>query len=698
MSSKKSIGLVLVILGFILIALTGLRTISNPEIFTHIALGQADTTTVDPVSYTMDGQNWINLHPLYNKVAATLWSMGGAPLVTLVHVALVLAALILFFRLGKNWGGPTSQGLALLICAWLLQPVFTPGPAAFAMLFIALFVTLLHRTKNIVILAASLLILQVLWANIHPSFIIGPVLILFFAIVNQQAGRTASRVSTTSPLTTGLAGLAGAALLVTLANPSFFKLHTYIASHWFLLIRADVSEWISLFSGGVSYGFTEKLYFFSLLLCAGGLITLQKKLPPTITMLALVGASVSAISFSRGGHSIRALAAFAVLALPFMILSLNAVGEYLTHSLISSLKVPEKVPAYGSTGITLLLMLITAGALVTNSVYVGMGSASAFGLGVAEEAFPSAAAEVLNRDDFPEKILNVTHDGGYLAVHHPGRRAFCDNRLAFCDKELAQTIDGAFLGRPAAWNTIMNDWNPHAIVLNGTWPNSGALANRLTSMRSQRQQVWKLVYFDGSTIILVRNLPAYESLITDTAVQTRGLSILNETQQNYAERAKSLFKPGNSPRLVGAANFYLSPSVFLIATEHPRMPLLIYPKQAEPLYRTLTRTNPNMASAWLGLGESLILQKKLSDGLKYMERAAQIQPNNSLIWMGLYKAYALKGDTAKVAEAKEKLNRFFEADKATIEQQNEAAGKKQADAPKELPRVDGEPSLPKELR
>jgi hypothetical protein len=52
MSSKKSIGLILVILGFVLIALTGIRTISSPDIFTHIALGQADGSTGDPLSST----------------------------------------------------------------------------------------------------------------------------------------------------------------------------------------------------------------------------------------------------------------------------------------------------------------------------------------------------------------------------------------------------------------------------------------------------------------------------------------------------------------------------------------------------------------------------------------------------------------------------------------------------------------------
>ena len=60
MSRKKPLGLILVVLAFILIALTGIRTISNPEIFTHIALGQADGVNVDPLSHTMAGEKWIS--------------------------------------------------------------------------------------------------------------------------------------------------------------------------------------------------------------------------------------------------------------------------------------------------------------------------------------------------------------------------------------------------------------------------------------------------------------------------------------------------------------------------------------------------------------------------------------------------------------------------------------------------------------
>lgn len=671
MIGKKSLGLMLVVFGFILITLTGIRTISSPEIFTHIALGQAEAVSGDPISYTMADQTRIDINPLYNKIAAALWSMDGGKgsVLTLVHVAALLAAFIMMFRLGKKWGGPLSQGLALLLCAWLLMPVFSPSAASFALLFTALFVTLLYKVKNFPVLAVTLLILQILWTNIHPSFLFGPLLILFFAIEYRQDSLTVSRTSLITPLTKRLFGLAGAALLVTVINPNLINLHTHILSNWALLTGTEGLEWISLFSGGFPQTFISSLTIFALILGAGGLITLQKKLPIMVTLLALTGAFLTV-------RSIGALQAFAVLALPFMILSFNAVSEYLSRSLVTAFKANESVLHDIMVVMTLILMLISAGTIVTNTAYADMGSASRFGLGVEEEAFPFAAAGILSRADFPEKILNIPHDGGYIAALNPGSKVFSDTRKTLYGEDFYKTLTRALLGRAEAWKSIQADWNPDAVVLNGAWPDSGALANRLVASRG-----WKLVYFDGTTIILVKNVPEYATLINDPGIQKYGMKVLEETRKKYIDGNQGFFKTGNSSRLIGAAGLYLA---------------LNRPKEAEPLFAALTKHSPNMSSAWLGLGQSLLLQKKISQGITYMEKAAEITPRNSRVWMGLYHAYRLKGDDAKTAEAADKLNKFFQAEEATIEQK-QATENKEAVQP-EPAKKENEPEMPAELK
>ncbi|MGE4490244.1 MAG: hypothetical protein AB7E95_11945 [Kiritimatiellales bacterium] len=670
MSSKKSFGLALIVLGFTLLALTGIRTISSPEIFTHIALGQASGGQVDPLSYTMTGSQWINMYPLYDKLVAALWALGGAGLITLTHVLIVLAAFILMFRFGREWGGPLSQTLALLLCARLMFPVFTPGPYVFFMLFTALYVTCLYRIKNFYLMAAVILPLQILWTNLHPSFLFGPALILFFAIENWQQTSKRSRTAMISPLTARLLALTGAALLVTLINPNLINLHRHVLANWLMLTGTNGLEWISLFSSFFSQKFISRLTVFALILGAGGLITLQKRLPSMITLLALTGAFLTV-------RSIGSLHLFAFLAFPFLILSFTAVSEYLSRTLTTVCKTNEKTLHMLMSVITLILLAVSISSLITNRGYARIGSAAHFGLGVQEDAFPYAAAGILGRDDFPERIINIAHDGGYLAVQNPDRKIFCDTRTSFYGDEFYQTLNKALLGQPEAWKSVLSDWNPHAVVLNACWPDAGSLANRLIA-----SQAWKLVYFDGSTVILIRDLPEYASLINDPAIQKYGVTVLEQSRREYIENNKGFIKAGNPSRLIGAGSIYL---------------VLNRAKEAESVYSALTQGNPDMAGAWLGLGQSMILQKQLSKGIEYMERAVDLTPQSGRIWISLFQGYRLKGDEDKARRASEQLNKFFKADKATIEQQEAATAKKPVEKPAVQQQKDGL-ELPSQLK
>lgn len=654
MSNKKSLGVILVVFGLFLLALTGIRTISSPDIFTHIALGQAHSVKADTLAYTMAGKQWINLNPLYNSLVALLWSLGGAGLVTLVHVLAVTAAFVLMLNFGRKWGGSLSQGLALLLCTRLMLPLFNPGPGAFFMLFTALFLTLLYRVKNFNLLAILLLVLQVLWTNMHPSFLFGPLLILFFAFENQQETRNASRTAMVTPLTTKLFSLSAVALLVTLINPNLINLHRHIFANWLVLMGKENLEWISLFGIFFSQTFFNNLTRFALLLGAGGLITLQKKLPTMITLLALTGAALSVISPGM-------IHLFAFLAFPFMILSFNAVSDYLTRTLTMVFKTSHAKLHRLMSVITLLLMILSAGSLVTNRAYINLGSAAHFGLGVEEDSFPVAAAGILSRADFPKSILNIPHDGGYIALQTPGRKVFSDTRTSFYGPTFYRLLNSALLGQPAAWKTVLTEQNPHAVVLNGCWPDAGALANRLISSKA-----WKLVYFDGATLILVRDLPEYATLINDPAIQKNGLAVLEKGRKDYLEQSKGFVKAGNPSRLIGAGNLYLA---------------LNRPQEAEAVFSALTQNTPGMSGAWLGLGQSLILQKQITKGTEYIEKAAKITPNSGRVWIGLFQAYRLKGDGKKMREAADQLNKFYTAEKATVEQQELKNQKKAVEKP-----------------
>ena len=91
----------------------------------------------------------------------------------------------------------------------------------------------------------------------------------------------------------------------------------------------------------------------------------------------------------------------------------------------------------------------------------------------------------------------------------------------------------------------------------------------------------------------------------------------------------------------------------------------------------------------------LILQKQLTKGLGYLEKAAKITPRSSRVWMALFQAYRLKGDEEKTRDAADQLTKFFKAEKATVEQQEAKARKKEVAKPEQKEELELE--MPVEL-
>ena len=100
--SKKSFGAstIHVILGLVFIAVIGVRTISTPEIWTHLAQGRTNA----PISY-LETDTVVNTTHLYDKITYAMWNMGGAPLLIIANILCLLAAFIPCSRFPANGAG-----------------------------------------------------------------------------------------------------------------------------------------------------------------------------------------------------------------------------------------------------------------------------------------------------------------------------------------------------------------------------------------------------------------------------------------------------------------------------------------------------------------------------------------------------------------------------------------------------------------
>ncbi len=640
--------IVFVIIGLLFIAIIGLRTISTPEIWTHLAQGKDGA----PLSFVAT-DHAVNTTHLYDKLAYSAWNVGGARLLVLLNVAGLLSTFILLLPVARKWGGPLSQGFALLMAGHLMFQSLDTGPQVVMMLFIALFLNLLTTVQKPAILFAALIPLQVLWTNMHDSFLWGPILAALMGVQLRQAAKAAGRRKTMDVQGGTLFVLAAVLFAATLANPHLFKLHAQVIAN----IKSPAPVyWSSLFTDYFQIPALKPLIFFSMLLGAGGLITLKKRLPFALTTIAIIGAFLV-------WTSVRSALLFAVLSFPFMVLSFTAISEYLRGSLGSVLGKQDKLLGPATQTVFVLLVVLSIVPVVGNCAYVDTGSASNFGLGIEESPFPAGAEAILNHPAFPEKALNLPADGGYLAFHY-GRKIFVDFRPGRYSRELLANLDGMLVGDPKAYDDLYEAYRPEAIIINTLEPNA---AQGIVTLLARR--LWKLAYFDGSTAILLADKEKFAPIFADKQIQQAGLDNLEKARAEYAAKVGKPCRAGNPPVLIGSGKVFLA---------------FNRPVEAKAIFSLLLQGNHRIPGAWIGLGNSQMLLKEFDAAMASLKTATEMAPNNWLAWASYAAACKRAGNNEAFEEAAAKARLIAErnqkARKAEPTPVEEAAP-----APKDVP-------------
>ncbi len=609
-----------VLAGLAAVAAFGIRTISNGEVWGSLAAGrsivQQGVPRVDTFSFTGAGSPWVDSTWLYDWLLYRLWTIGHAPLVIVLHTAIVVLAFVLLLPLARKWAGDVSVSLALLVSAWLLSPRFTVSAEIFCLVFLAAFMAVLSDDRKAWMPWAVLVPLQILWTSMHGSFFLGPLIAGLFALDLGLKERSAG-----GHRAVAMALLTAVLLIVTFANPYGARLHLYLLRSALDVSYTYVQEWISpfsaQFSGSVIIKHTVTL---ALLIGAGGLITERRRLPVAVTTLAVFGAFLVV-------RSLRYIDLFVILAFPFMALSLHAVGATIEERLASI----RSALRIGAGVIALLLAVLTLGLVFSNRCYASIGSASSAGLGVEYDLFPNAAARVIARPDFPRRMVNMAFDGGFLAWQAPQQPIFVDARASLYGEEFFKIMNRWLVGVDEAWKMIEDRWDPGAVVINCCAPGAGtALRSVLASGR------WALVYFDGTTVILVRSVSDNRKLIGDSALQDEGLALLESARKLYAARVAGGEEPGVAPRLIGAGNVFIALGRYA---------------EAETVYRLLVAGAPSMGNALLNLGISQVELGKGEEAVQTLRRVTGVLPKQVYGWLYLSRACQLAGLTDESQQA-----------------------------------------------
>lgn len=634
------------LLALVVLALFGIRTISHSDFWMTLASGRwiaiYGVPHTDPFSLLRSDTPWMDPMWLYDLMMYHLWSAGGAALVTLVHVAVVIATFLLLMQAARSLGGPVAMACALLVAAWLMAPAFMVRGRVFTLLIPALFVCCLARHGERWWIWLILIPAQMLWANMHHTFRLGPVICLLFALQEwlrwQQAQRqpesagTVVRRAWLNPLL-----LAGGTLAATLVNPYGLAIYQAVNGIGFGAGNLLLSEGVSVFSYVLGGNDRNTLIWAAAIVNLMGLIAEKQRLPAGITLLALLGTGLAMLT----PHYATVMA---VLSFPFFVLSSRAVGLFLWDAFADVLQHRHALFARILVIGLLLVSAITIGRLVSSHYYWSHGSGSAFGLGVNEEALPAAATTVLQQEKFPTALLNNALDGGNLLWHLPRRKVFLDAHAPVHEAALLQQAMRAFSGDTSAWRTLDERLHPAAVLLNCCQPQTTLTLRFLLASRQ-----WELAYFDGTSALLLRDIPENRALLSDPQMRLLGLSNLERTRQAYEQRIATHWFPTHSPALIGAGHTLMMLNQF---------------EEAEKIYTLLTQGAPNMLGAWLDLGICRCRLNRWQAALVPLRRALDGAPQNTLGWLWYSRACqqtGLPGEAREALQHAQKLNPILAA-------------------------------------
>ena len=585
--------------------LSGLRTISDPDLFWQLATGRwvaqhHQVFSVDVFSYTAAGSPWI--YPVGSGlVFYAAYLLGGYVLLSWLGAAVCCGTVALLLRRGTA----LSAAFAILSVPLIAQRS-APRAEIFTLLFFAAYLSLLWQNYRAGQARLWLLpLLMIAWVNLHLGFVAGLGLIAAFAgmdlldilLGGAQRHRGWERLRHSAPWF-------GATVLATLINPwgwgiyaAVLRQNRAMAAH-----SAWIPEWgrVPLNWTAISHSFSlqNNEPFYLLLIVAAVAILVAVLRRQFGVALLLLCAAYAGIQHVRMG----ALTACVVVIVAGAILSpeIKRLGIRLTNVRARSLI------AVAAAAVIALFALVRA----ADAAKIHDMSLATYGAGLSWW-FPERAADFIERENIPGEIFNTYIQGGYVAWRlGPQRRNYIDGRaIPFGPRAFVHQLQ--LLQAPPdsdLWQAEAERYHINAILLP---------LNRFDAALGQVRKFcnstnWQPVYLDQEAGVFVRRTPHTEQLLRrvhlDCATAPLPVSAVAGSDalrfNAWADSAAALAALGrNSEALSAAEN---ASQVFPDSSFVPWLRgTIAYTKgnyvEAEKQYREALAIQPNLPLFWFSL-------------------------------------------------------------------------------------------------
>ncbi len=459
----------------------------------HLLMGQQilinhSVPSINLLSYTYPTFPFINHHYLSEVLFYLFYGLAGENGLLLLMTSIVVIAfgLVFFYSAKKARIIPTS-----LLSFFYLRVLFERTdirPEMFGYLLLSIFlVSLYHYRENYTKWILLLIPLELLWVQLHISFIIGIVVLGLFFIDNVLNNRK----KLYNPSTLLLLFVVVFSTLVTLLNPNGIIGALY-PFHIFQNYGYTVEENQTIFLLESLFAKPTIPYFkISVLLLFISLFSVIKKTRPIDWLLA--------ITFTYlGASAVRNFPLFVLATIIPASLALSAVFNWIK-------------PLLPTSSFTKLTLIITPYLLVCLFLWTIPSTVSQRGFGFGKITGAEKAADFYSKNKLSGPVFNNFDIGSYLEYRiFPTQRVFIDGRPEAYPSSFIQKTYIPMQEDPAVFSSIDKKYQFKTLFFAHTDQTPWAK----TFLQSIIQnKTWVPIYLDHDVIILVKNIPEHESLI-----------------------------------------------------------------------------------------------------------------------------------------------------------------------------------------
>ncbi len=446
---------------------------------------------VDPFSYTVRGERWIDVHWLHQLGVYGLYRLGGHAAVVVGQAALALLLVALLAPIGYRRERPFVTGLALGLMLLVAGDRFSPRPEVESFVFLAAVLLLLDRfTRRPDARVYAIGAVQLLWVNLHGLFALGIAVCAIYLAAELLRPLLAPGERLAGPRLRRLAALTALAAGISLVNPNLWEGALYPLQQLAMIGPPE-----------------ERGVFGSLILELIPPIGGSRGAPP----LALgLFAALAALSFAamvanwrrlHGADPLlwvaflylalgaqRNLALFAIAAAPILVRNLNPV--------LDALPARPRARAAASAVLAGLLAALAVDA-GSGRLYPRLGSFRTPGLGTMDDFHPVGAAAWIERERPPGPIGHHMADGGYLIWRLPDYPVMVDGRLEVYG---ARRFVELQLGDPANLRALDERYHFGTLLVHYSLVRSDDLMRWL-----HLSPRWRLAFVDDAAAVYVRS-------------------------------------------------------------------------------------------------------------------------------------------------------------------------------------------------